>query len=136
MSYQKVVMKIYWDAGLKQIAEASGFRGETLTSLEHCSNFTNTSRFLFQVWEALLQHMQTIWLSTSQTPKHAPSKELLNSFMVFLEHKSAEDDNWKFWGDFVLKICLPYISLYLSVRSSDWTLRVASIKSMVATPYC
>ena len=32
MNYQKVIMKIYWDAGLKQIAEASGFRGEMLTS--------------------------------------------------------------------------------------------------------
>ena len=48
MNYQKVLMKIYWDAGLKQIAEASGFRGETPASLEHCSNFTNTSNFLFR----------------------------------------------------------------------------------------
>ena len=107
MNYQKVIMKIYWDAGLKQIAEASGFRGETLTSLEHCSNFTNTSRFLFQVWEAIFKHMQTMWLQRTcqpkPDPKHAPSKELLDSFIAFLELKSVEDDNWRFWGDFVFK---------------------------------
>ena len=32
-NYQEVLMKAYWDAGLKQLASASGFRGETLTSL-------------------------------------------------------------------------------------------------------
>ena len=67
MNYQKVMMKIYWDAGLKQIAESSGFRGETLGSLENCSNFTSTSKFFFQVWEALFRHMYLQWqLSTVQ----------------------------------------------------------------------
>ena len=122
-------MKIYLDAGLNQIAEAIGFRGETLTSLEHCSNFTNTSRFLFYIWEALFLYMQATWLSSFQTPEHTHSKELLDNLMMFLEHKSVKDDNWKFWSDFVLKTCL---SLYLSVQSSYWTSPVASMKSMVA----
>ena len=54
--YQEVLMSVYWDAELKQIAAASGYRGETLTSLSRCSNFTNTTRFLFEVWEALFHH--------------------------------------------------------------------------------
>ena len=37
-----------------------------------------------------------------------------------------------FGGFCAYKNCLQYISSYLSVRSSVWTLRVASIKSMVA----
>ena len=73
-----------------------------LTNLEHISNFTNTSRLLFYVWEALFQHTQTTWLSSVHTPKHAPSKELPNKFIMFLKHISVEDDNWKFWSDFVL----------------------------------
>ena len=47
----------YWDAGLKQIAAASGYRGETLTSLSKCSNFSNTTNFFFEACEALYQHM-------------------------------------------------------------------------------
>ena len=134
MNYQKVLMKIYWDAGLKQIAEASGFRGETLASLEHCSNSTNTSNFLFQVWEALFQHMYLEWQhSTPQPYNTSPSMTQLDNFQAFLDKKAAEDDNWKFWGDSVMKNCLPYISLYISVRSSDWILCVVTIKSMVPT---
>ena len=59
-------MKIYWDAGLKQIAEASGFRGETLASLERCSNF------FFLVWEALFQHVHLDWQHS--TPHLADEK--------------------------------------------------------------
>ena len=32
-NFQEVLMSAYWDAGLKQIAAASGYRGEKLTFL-------------------------------------------------------------------------------------------------------
>ncbi len=40
LNYQSVLMKIYYEAGLKDLAEAAGYRGETLTSLPKCSNCT------------------------------------------------------------------------------------------------
>ena len=42
-------MSAYWDAGLKQIAATSGYRGEALTGLSRCSNLSNTTMFLFEV---------------------------------------------------------------------------------------
>ena len=67
MNYQKVLMKIYGDAGLKQIAEASGFRGETLASLENCSNFTNTSKFFFRYGLTKAVREQHVTLSKQDT---------------------------------------------------------------------
>ena len=39
---QSVLMKVYYDAGLKDLAECSGHRGETLTSIKKCSSYKRT----------------------------------------------------------------------------------------------
>ena len=127
-NYQEALMKIYWDAGLKQIASRSGYRGETLTQLGKCSNFSITTNFFFQVWEAVYSRMYTTFISANREDCMTSEKE----FIAFLEKKATEDDNWKFWTSFVLEDCLAFINLYLSVRAGDWNLRVASIKQMAA----
>ena len=155
-NFQPVLMKAYYNAGLKEIAMASGFRGETLNSLEKCSHFKRTHNFLLQVWEALYQQMLTAY--TKATPssesltkslhdllnKHGESStEILkhaeqlinrsdnyNKFLSFVETCSEQDDTWKFWANFVLHDCVSYIGLYLGIRNNKWDLRLASLKMM------
>ena len=56
-NYQSMLMKVYYDAGLKELAESNGHRGETLTSIKKCSSFKRTHQFLVQAWEAVYRQM-------------------------------------------------------------------------------
>ena len=47
-NFQEVLMKIYWDAGLKEIAKINHKQG-TLQRLQSCGSFKMTHRFLMQV---------------------------------------------------------------------------------------
>ena len=62
---QPVLSKVYFDIGLKQLAKASGFRGETLTSLQKCSHFKKTHNFIFQSWKAMYMHMLQLFVAAN-----------------------------------------------------------------------
>ena len=51
---------------------------------------------------------------------------------VFIHKIACTDDTWRFWVQFVFEDAMAYKSLFLAIRSGDWDLRVASIKSMAA----
>ena len=47
-NYQEVLLKIYFDAGLRDLAKASGYQPNSIGS-----NFTRTHHFLLEVWESI-----------------------------------------------------------------------------------
>ena len=52
--FSKVIMKLYLDAGLKELAKAAGY---LTASIQVCGQFKRTHQFLLEVWEALYRFM-------------------------------------------------------------------------------
>ena len=64
---QKVLLKIYGDAKLLQLAKASGHRAETLTSLAQATHFKRTHRFILQLFEALMRTFVRLYLKNLES---------------------------------------------------------------------
>ena len=56
---------------------------------------------------------------------------LYSKFLKHLETLVKKHDTYKFWHGFLFEDCLPYLSLYISIRYRNWEMRVASLKHMV-----
>lgn len=151
-------MKIYFDSGLKELAMASRFKGETLKSLANCSHFKRTHHFLLQVWEALYLEILAAYNSTSYTTLKSVSEKFgslstyydeqspeeviariknilsetktMASLLKFVQERAASDDTWKLWQNFVFNDCMAYVALYIGIRSSKWDLRMSGLKTM------
>ena len=112
-------MKIYYHAGLKQLAQVSGYRAETLTALENCSNFSNTHQLL-QVWQAMFQSFMVSFgagntdhlphFNVEDTEVHSTLKETLailqnneiyEKFKVHASKLCEQDTTIMFWYRFI-----------------------------------
>ena len=61
---ESILMKVYFEVGLKDLARATRFRAETLASLVNASNLKRTHEFLMQVWETMMyRHMFNPYVS-------------------------------------------------------------------------
>ena len=66
-NYQMILMKVYYSAGLRELAKNSGYHGATLKSVEQCSNFKQTHYFLLQAWEAMYREMLHMYITSTRT---------------------------------------------------------------------
>jgi hypothetical protein len=158
-NFQPVLMKGYYYCGLKDFAKRSGYKGETLNSLEKCSHFKRTHSFLLQLWEAMFTELISFFVNVNPqfaslqksihdvfsravdeglspldlllTVQHLVTEALaLQDFTDFVAAQSKADDTFQLWSNFVLRDCFCYICLFIAIRTSNWELRVSSIKNM------
>ena len=158
-NFQEVLIKIYFDAGLCELAKASGYQPNSIGC-----NFKRTHHFLLETWESLYRHFLHMFLSNQAPPdfmtyacewikSFPPSKDQNNTlrnlsqllddltekypdcpskFEIFMKEQTEKYQTWHFWSQFVFEDCFAYISQYLAMRSGQWDLRMAAIKSMAA----
>lgn len=134
-------MKIYFDAGLKQLANLSGHRGETLKALSNCTNFKRTHREAFYMYMLdeflkVSNYSQEIKIQMKNALNNYSALDLdhiepyFKAFYDFASDKAMHDPNWCFWSEYILSNCCGYINLFLAVRSANWYQRIASLKVM------
>ena len=62
MNYQSALMKPYFDAGLKSLAEASGY---PTAAIQNCTQFKRTHYFIMESWEAIYRSMVDTFIEVS-----------------------------------------------------------------------
>ena len=135
--YQEVLTTAYWDTGLKQIAAVSSYQGETLTrlSLSRCSNFTITTIFLFEVWEALFHHIINIFHQyKNETPRHQHNlkSDKYSDNVSFMKSKDSRTKTGSTGASLFLQTVHHFGCYTWQVRTGNWDLHVASLKEMAA----
>ena len=76
-NFQKALVKPYFDAGLKELAKATGY---PITAIQACSQFKRTHCFLMEAWEAMFQVMLRMYLeNTPHDPMAASVEQLLSN---------------------------------------------------------
>jgi len=85
-----------------------------------------------------LQHLATAMrLFNPKRPEDTLKQyhKLIKQFDGHVAAMSKTDSNWSFWGEFVQLNCIAYIALFCAIRSGNWHLRLAALKTM-APVFC
>ncbi|CAC5411991.1 unnamed protein product [Mytilus coruscus] len=158
-NYQRMLMKLYLDAGLKDFIEIF-HQGATANSVIQAVNFDKTHNFLLQFWESLfrfqietvikyfhfnheqndhfihIKRVSDILSDDTLSPLEKIQKEMqfFQNFSVeyeeLLGQLCEENENWRFWNTFLSKHCFTYIAYFLAIRSGNWELRNFCIKEV------
>ena len=157
-NYQSALMKAYFDAGLKALARVSGYPVSAIQTSSHFKRSHLFILEAWEaIYRVMLTHFISKETTTcSESLFHnitdylkSPHQEnfledfnhhlqMINGnatqcfmeFKSFLQERARSDDTWRFWVQFIFQDAMAYIGLYLSIRSGDWELRMASMKQM------
>lgn len=92
-NYQKVMMKVYWDAGLLQLAQAAGYNGAALTSLSNAKSFRRTHHFFMQVFEAFyVSFVNSFFDSHLKEEDRAKLHKDVHPFLIAIKTAHTHED--------------------------------------------
>ena len=110
-NFQEVLMKIFWDAGLKEIAKKT-HKQMTLNSLGNCSNFKRTHRFILQVYEAIYMVQFQCFLNHRDSNTQFSSELLLQEIGKVVLTLVYEDEGFQVIPEFLKRqenFCVQYL---------------------------
>ena len=110
-NYQIALMKPYFDAGLKSLAEASGYPS---VAIRNCTQFKRTHFFILESWEA-------IYLEGASAPFFS-SGDALSEGIFFAGVKF-----FRFWPKIIVQ-CFPQISLRTGNSSLEDATELKSVQ--------
>ena len=173
-NFQEVLMKVFWEAGLKDLAKLRHHQ-MTYQKLQTCSNFKRTHKFFLQTYEAIYMYFIDVFLKDRDNTDAAGNCSfttaqislVVSSVVTNLEQCAEKDytnvsdfldaqkkmqtnlipslisefNSWcskmcknnktfAFWCQFLDVDMLAYIQLFLSIRSRNWTMRMAAVKTI------
>ena len=159
-NYQPALMKAYFDGGLSSLAQAAGYPTKQIKNCGQFKRthqflmeaWEATYRAMLNCFidNEYTQHhdLQAKILKTMERTKDLTDKQLRETFnngihqlqkdtdtfslkfKQFIQKMAQTDDTWKFWVHFLFQDALPYVRLFLAIRSGEWHLRTASLKQM------
>ena len=117
---QPVLLKIYYHAGLKELAQVSGFKGETLTSLEKCSNFKRTHQFLLQAWQAIFRSIVIAFeMQANQLPDI-----MLDEDTTIRNILKCTESVTELQGEFKARKCYRFVSSHIIADGIDMDVHI------------
>ena len=135
-------MKIYYKAGLLELAKYSGYRGATLKALGLCSNFKRTHQFYYAIMGSTLQRVHA-FLQTNGNEMIVRDVKCLLTAAVEQNHTPQQsmeridaqvsNNSLRKWrgsmihGHFGLGL---YLEIATAIPSNKWKLRSSSLKRM------
>ena len=158
-NFQEVLLKIYYSAGLCHLAIASGYQPKSIgTNFKRTHNFLlevweALYRYFLYIFlskeeappnflECAANWILSLPQSTDQSSAQRNLVEMFadlsdkydyqSEFSTFMNIHMKKEETLKFRGQFVLQDCSAYVALYLAIRSGNWKLRMAAIKSIAA----